>query len=163
MLAIVELSPPGVIDLHPPDTTGALSGAQVRRRWAVAAPIACGCAVAGLAAVVAFGDSSGSGLHLPACPLYEMTGLWCPGCGMTRATNAVLRADFAAAFGFNLFFPLFLGAIVVGWFAWLRRCLGRAPLIAFSRMPMWIPITLGASLILFGVIRNVPGFEALAP
>ena len=23
----------------------------------------------------------------PACPLYTLTGYWCPGCGLTRATD----------------------------------------------------------------------------
>jgi len=130
-------------------------------RWGVAAPIACGCAIAGLAAIVALDEPGG--LHLPACPLYQMTGLWCPGCGMTRATNALLRGDVAAAFGYNLFFPIFLGAIVVGWLAWMRRSLGKLPLVAFSKLPMWLPIALGASLIAFGVVRNLPGFQALRP
>jgi hypothetical protein len=32
-----------------------------------------------------------------ACPLKRITGLPCPGCGMTRAVRLVLRGDFAAA------------------------------------------------------------------
>ncbi|MEO7398144.1 MAG: DUF2752 domain-containing protein [Ilumatobacteraceae bacterium] len=132
-------------------------------RWGVAAPIVCGCAIAGAAALLALDDPNEPGWHLPACPLYETTGLWCPGCGMTRATRSLLRGDVGAAFGSNLFFPLFLGAIVAGWLAWMRRGLGRVPLIALERMPMWVPAGLGATLIVFGVVRNLPGFEALQP
>ena len=39
------------------------------------------------------------------CPIKFVTGISCPGCGMTRAWLAVLRLDFAAAFYYH---PLFL-------------------------------------------------------
>ena len=137
--------------------------ALVRTRWSIAAPVACGCALAAAAVYIASNDPSAPGTHLPACPLYQLTGLWCPGCGLTRATHAVLRGDIGAAFGFNLFFPLFLGAIVVGWLAWLRRSLRRPPLVPFRNMPMWVPAATGVALIVFGVVRNLPGFGALRP
>lgn len=40
------------------------------------------------------------------CPLYILTGLQCPFCGMTRAHFALLRLDFGAAFDFNPLYPL---------------------------------------------------------
>lgn len=42
-------------------------------------------------------------LNLPCIPRY-ITGLICPGCGMSRAWLAVLHLDFAAAFQYH---PLF--------------------------------------------------------
>lgn len=36
------------------------------------------------------------GFSLP-CPVYALTGLYCPGCGVTRMLLALLRLDFAAA------------------------------------------------------------------
>jgi hypothetical protein len=47
------------------------------------------------------------------CIFNYATGMQCPGCGLTRASMAILRGDIAAAFNFNpLIFaaPLFLGA-----------------------------------------------------
>ncbi len=134
-----------------------------RDRRQVAGALGCGCALAAAAVYVAINDPSSPGVHLPACPLYATTGLWCPGCGMTRATHALLRGDIAAAFGFNLFFPLFVGGIVIAWLAWLRRSLGCSPIFAFSRLPTWLPVAAGTGLIAFGVLRNVPGFQALGP
>ncbi len=132
-------------------------------RRALVAPIACGCAAVAAAVYVAVNDPTASGTHLPACPFYLMTGLWCPGCGLTRATHALLRGDVAAAFGFNLFFPLFLGGFVVGWWAWMRKARDRAPIAWLIKLPLWIPFAAGSALIVFAVLRNTDTFAVLAP
>ena len=38
------------------------------------------------------------------CPILRITGIPCPGCGMTRAWLSVLRLDFVAAFEYNAMF-----------------------------------------------------------
>lgn len=48
------------------------------------------------------------------CAFNFATGLQCPGCGLTRASMAILRGDIQAAYNFNqlaFFVPLFLGAL----------------------------------------------------
>lgn len=40
------------------------------------------------------------------CPIRFMTGIPCPGCGMTRAVTSALHLDFAEAFRFHPLFPL---------------------------------------------------------
>ena len=50
------------------------------------------------------------------CIFNYATGMQCPGCGLTRASMAILRGDIAAAFNFNpLIFaaPFFLGAYLL--------------------------------------------------
>lgn len=42
-------------------------------------------------------------LRLP-CPVRHLTGIICPGCGMSRAWLAVLRLDLAAAFRYHPWF-----------------------------------------------------------
>jgi hypothetical protein len=129
----------------------------------LAGPIACGCALVGAAAYVAIIDPTSPDAHLPTCPFYELTGLWCPGCGLTRATHAVLRGDVGAALGFNLLFPFFLGAIVVGWLAWVRAALGRSPIRWVTRIPPWSGFVIAAAFAVFSVLRNLTPFAALAP
>lgn len=55
-------------------------------------------------------------LGAPLCPTALFLGLPCPGCGLTRATVALLRGDFAAAFRFHplvvVLAPLFAGAML---------------------------------------------------
>lgn len=57
-----------------------------------------------------------TGLWLP-CPFRALTGLECPGCGVTRMCLALLRLDFAGAWAANpgllLLAPLILA--LVGW------------------------------------------------
>jgi hypothetical protein len=47
----------------------------------------------------------------PLCPIKYITGVACPGCGMTRAIQAALQLDFAAAFYYH---PLWILLPVVG-------------------------------------------------
>lgn len=46
------------------------------------------------------------------CPLYNIFGKKCPGCGMTRAFISILRFDFISALHYNLLsIPLFIGIV----------------------------------------------------
>lgn len=44
-------------------------------------------------------------LHIP-CPIKLVTGISCPGCGMTRAYVSLLRLDPRAAFSYHPLWPL---------------------------------------------------------
>lgn len=57
-------------------------------------------AVAAIALLYAVFSLTGVG-----CPIKHVTGVSCPGCGMTRAWGAALRLDFAKAFEYH---PLWL-------------------------------------------------------
>lgn len=49
----------------------------------------------------------------PLCPLHTLTGIPCPTCGMTRATNALLHGDFAGALKWNPLLTLVLAGTAV--------------------------------------------------
>jgi hypothetical protein len=134
-------------------------------RLAPAAPLAAaGLGIAGLA-YVAGHDPNAGGSVFPVCPFHAMTGLWCPGCGMTRATYAMLHGHLGAAFSANLFLPAFLLLVVAGWATWFLPTIGRRPPWAIWRLPVGVWVGFGAALLAFGVLRNlpVPGLRALAP
>ena len=56
------------------------------------------------------------GLTLVPCPFFAMTGIGCPGCGMTRACLALTQGDFAAVWRFHPFSFLLVGLAVAAAF-----------------------------------------------
>ena len=124
------------------------------RAWpAIAAPLATGCCLAGAAAYVALQDPTQGGAFLP-CPFRVTTGLWCPGCGLTRATHFLLNGDVTSALRHHLFVLPVLAAIVVVWLRWTVRAAGR-PLRTLV-LPPWAVAGLLALAIGFAVVRNLP-------
>lgn len=57
------------------------------------------------------------------CPMVMVTGLPCPGCGLTRAGFALLRLDLAGAYRIHPFIYPIAGYMVV--FGWNRYIMGR--------------------------------------
>jgi hypothetical protein len=57
------------------------------------------------------------------CPMVMVTGLPCPGCGLTRAGFALLRLDLAGAYRIHPFIYPIAGYIAV--FGWNRYIMGR--------------------------------------
>jgi hypothetical protein len=43
----------------------------------------------------------------PVCPLFAMTGLACPGCGLTRGFHALFHGDVISALDYNALLPVF--------------------------------------------------------
>lgn len=99
----------------------------------------------------------------PPCPFHAATGLWCPGCGLTRAVHSLAHADIARAFGHNALFPLVLGAVAVAWLSSYRIATGRSAIAWPARLPRsaWVTMALGVAA--FTVARNTAAFHALAP
>ncbi|MBI4884921.1 MAG: DUF2752 domain-containing protein [Actinobacteria bacterium] len=130
-----------------------------------ALPLACGCAAVGLAAVVAANDPAAADSRFPVCLFRASTGLWCPGCGLTRGMHQLLNGHVASALHYNVFLPLVVAAVGLGWWSWMRASWDRQP----PRLPVWLvrPLTWGlpSALIIYGVLRNIPvaPFSTLAP
>ena len=130
-----------------------------------------GGAVLAIAAVglLAFGvwalrtfDPSMAGSPFPSCLFLTLTGLYCPGCGLTRALHALVHFDFARAMAMNplivLSLPLLALMALHGVSGW--RVLPAAVARILLNGHYWI-----AALLVFGVVRNLPWwpFIWLAP
>jgi len=90
----------------------------------------------------------------PVCPFHQLTGLWCPGCGTTRALHQLLHGNLAAAFRFN---ALSMSMLPVAGYLIVRGD-------ASTLKPTWIWVLL-AAIVAFGVLRNIPAypFTLMAP
>lgn len=102
-----------------------------------------------------------AGGFYPLCPIHAVSGLYCPGCGTIRALHALVHGDLPMAFGHNVLVPPLLVALVVGIVVWGRSRWRGTPLRLDP--PTWLPLTAGALVLVFGLLRNVPGLEWLAP
>ena len=116
--------------------------------------------LAGLATVVALVDPFKHHLA-PPCPFHALTGLWCPFCGATRAVWAGAHGDLHLMLRCNALLPLILIAVGWGWLAWLGRVSGRWSLPVPSGRAF--NIAAGGVLLVFTVVRNLPGLGALGP
>jgi hypothetical protein len=116
--------------------------------------------VAGIATVVFFFNPATHRFY-PVCQFHQLTGLSCPGCGMTRALHALLHGNFAAALRDNAL--LVGGLALLGvrgvWFAGKSFC-GRANGEFFPAKFLW---PLLAVVVVFTVLRNLPAGAFLAP
>ena len=97
----------------------------------------------------------------PVCEFHRLTGLNCPGCGGTRALYALLHGDLPTALRDNALAVVGLAGtgLRAGWFA-LNRLRGRHNGDFF---PAYWLLPLLIVLAVFGVLRNLPGFNFLSP
>ncbi len=128
-----------------------------------AAPLACGAAGCAAAAYVALNDPSAAASTFPACAFRLTTGLWCPGCGLTRGFHHLFRADVAAAVASNVFVPLVLIALIYGWLRWTRHAFGRRQWVLPAAVVRASWTVLPVAVVVYGVARNLPPLRALAP
>ena len=97
------------------------------------------------------------------CVFHELTGYYCPGCGSGRALRALLHGSFAEAFGYNALF-LLLGVpcgvlLVREYLRFVFPGLG----LRKAALPAWCGPAALALILLFWLLRNLPGFAFLAP
>ena len=90
----------------------------------------------------------------PQCMLHKITGWYCPGCGVLRATHELLHGNVAKAFSFNAMFVVSLPLVLaygVNW--WLRKRSGKAGILMLQLAWIWAG---ACAIVVFGVLRNLP-------
>ena len=93
------------------------------------------------------------------CSIKTITGLYCPGCGITRMLLSIIQLDFYQAFRYNpllfitlpIFIIFFLNALITK----------KEPLYNKISNKVWTIIII--IFIAYGILRNIPFFDYLAP
>lgn len=93
-------------------------------------------------------------VKLPPCLFHETTGLYCPGCGSTRALQRLLHGDVLGAFRHNLLVVPGLVAILYLYVCelidlWRGESRFRASFLQIGRAALVL-------LIAYAVLRNLP-------
>lgn len=105
-------------------------------------------------------DPNAVGSLFPSCVFHDLTGWFCPGCGITRALHALVHFDFARAVAMNALLVVSLPvlALMAAQSFTDKSLLPRVIARVVFDGRWWI-----GALLVFGVLRNLPGFEWLAP
>lgn len=139
--------PPGA----PPSDTAPSRGRL--GRWLV--PGAALAATVGVGAYVYLVDPNAAANPYPKCILKQYTGIDCPGCGGTRCVHALLHGDLRTAFDHNALVVLLLPVVL---YISARWVLGRAGVeLPALRLPSWMAWGIPLAMVLFTVVRNIPG------
>ena len=107
-------------------------------------------------------DPNAAGSPFPPCMFHAFTGLYCIGCGLTRALHALVHGDVLRAFAMNPLAMLLIPAIpmmLAHARGWEPRAL--APLLRLLQEPRFWLVLLPA----YWIARNLPWFPftLLAP
>ena len=99
----------------------------------------------------------------PPCLILKYTGFYCAGCGTQRMVWALLRGDLAGAARQNIFMLIFLPASAIYIVVEAVLYVKGKPLLSRSKaFPAAAALVLAAAMV-FTVLRNLPGFQWLAP
>lgn len=93
------------------------------------------------------------------CPVKRLSGLDCPGCGITRALLSLLKLDFAAMLSANLFSPLIVlyAAYVFFYVAIVYIRTGKYEVMP---KPAFLGVVFLILFVTWGVIRNLSSFQS---
>lgn len=97
------------------------------------------------------------------CVFHLLTGLYCPGCGITRMFISLSQLKFWEAIQHNCFVLLFLP---YGVFVYVRNCvhlLITGEKYQYKKYQRYIFFVILILACVFGVIRNIPAFYFLRP
>lgn len=95
------------------------------------------------------------------CLFHQLTGLYCPGCGLTRAFIMLQNFDLFGAIRMNaliVFIPIVLIYIIISMIRYIKNT---KPY--FLKIPQPITYLILFLVVIFGIIRNIPGFEYFRP
>lgn len=96
------------------------------------------------------------------CPLYALTGIYCPGCGGLRGVNDLTNGHVGAAASSNLLLVLLAPVAIVLLGRWAVASWRGQEARLVPPVPRWLATSLILLAVAFTLARNIPG-SWLAP
>ena len=90
------------------------------------------------------------------CVFHDITGLRCPGCGMTHAMTALLRLDFSAFIQANLFAPVIIIFFITAFVSTSLKYI-KTGIYRLSAVNSFVEISFLVLFITWGIARNFLG------
>jgi hypothetical protein len=108
-------------------------------------------------------DPATSGVF-PPCPVFYLTGWYCPGCGSLRALHQLLHGNLQAAWAMNPLMIVSLPFVAYGLASHALLAVRGRGLPTFFLPAVWIRALCGL-IVLYGIARNLPVYplNLLAP
>lgn len=102
-------------------------------------------------------------IFLP-CIFNQITGLYCPGCGMTRAVLCFFKFDFIGCFRNNLLLvPFIMFVIYYSLILSINFIINKTIISITKVFPKWLIMMMLIVVMVYGVIRNFHYFNWLQP
>ncbi|MDO5519905.1 MAG: DUF2752 domain-containing protein [bacterium] len=94
------------------------------------------------------------------CPIRTITGLRCPGCGISHMCMALIQGNFTEAYHANRILFCLLPVFIVEGIHLILRYIkqGNKPL---SKWDNWLMYCLIVIIVIWGIVRNIPAFSYL--
>lgn len=129
---------------------------QYKFRWKIAVII---CPIALVIPLYFAADFVSENITLPPCLIYNLFGIYCPGCGMTRSAEALLRGDIPLSIRQNAFIIAGIIICFLLYIGFVFKVFGKKPLFLLNNKKFIY--TLVIISILYSVARNF--IPAIAP
>ena len=97
------------------------------------------------------------------CIFYKLTGLYCPGCGITRMLFSLIKLDFYQSFRYNSLLFISLPFIIYLLGDMFIKFLMYKDNYIYKKISNKVWYILLIIVLFYGIIRNVPMFEFLKP
>jgi len=107
-----------------------------------------------LAGYLFFVDPNNPSNAYPQCPLKQLTGIDCPGCGGLRATHAMVHGDIAGILDHNVLALLVVPLIAYALTRWVLGLFDKK--LPPFRLPYVARYAVPIGVLVFTIVRNIP-------
>jgi hypothetical protein len=109
---------------------------------------------AALGGYLYFVDPNNPASAYPQCPLKQLTGVDCPGCGGLRATHSLVHGDIAGVLDHNVLALVIVPLIAYLITRWVLGLFGKE--LPQFRLPYWTRYAIPIGVLAFSIVRNIP-------